>query len=249
VPKEPEKLHKKQTFAPLNVSDLTAEQKKSSLESLVFLKENRDGSKKGLARAGGRKQREVSSKANTTSPTISLESVLTTATIDAFKHRDVDIVSVPGAYLTIDMDKEVFVCLRRRLIELMVKTAPEIYRKYISMGSDNKQCVYVKLRNALYGCLQSAVLVYLKLLADLEANHFVLNPYDPCVANKVVNGKQFTIIWHMDDLKLLHVDKHKNEVTNTIYWLKSINGEYMRMSRGKKHVSWGWKLITPSQVK
>jgi hypothetical protein len=80
-------------------------------------------------------------------------------------------------------------CLRSRLAELMVKTAPEIYRKYIYVGPDNKPVLYVKLQNALYGCLRSALLFYLKLLKDLEGNGFKLNPYDPCVANKMVNGK------------------------------------------------------------
>ena len=28
-----------------------------------------------------------------------------------------------------------------------------------------------------------------------------------CVANKKINGKQFTIIWHVDDLKISHMDK------------------------------------------
>ena len=32
------------------------------------------------------------------------------------------------------------------------------------------------------------------------------NPYDPCVANKEINGSQFTIVWHVDDLKLSHKD-------------------------------------------
>ena len=35
---------------------------------------------------------------------------------------------------------------------------------------------------------------------------FVINPYDQCVANKIVNGSQFTISWHVDDLKLSHID-------------------------------------------
>ena len=36
---------------------------------------------------------------------------------------------------------------------------------------------------------------------------FELNPYDPCVANKIIDGRQCTIIWHVDDLKVSHVDK------------------------------------------
>ena len=43
-------------------------------------------------------------------------------------------------------------------------------------------------------------------MADIQEEGFVLNPYDPCVANKVINGKQMTICWHMDDLKASHHD-------------------------------------------
>ena len=32
------------------------------------------------------------------------------------------------------------------------------------------------------------------------------NEYDWCVMNNLVDGKQFTIILHIDNLKMLHVD-------------------------------------------
>ena len=35
----------------------------------------------------------------------------------------------------------------------------------------------------------------------------MINDYDRCVANKIINGKQCTIIWHVDDLKISHKDK------------------------------------------
>ena len=35
---------------------------------------------------------------------------------------------------------------------------------------------------------------------------FEINLYDWCVANKTVNGKQCTILWHVGDLKISHVD-------------------------------------------
>ena len=31
-----------------------------------------------------------------------------------------------------------------------------------------------------------------------------MNPYDSCVANKVVDGKQMTVVWHVDYLKASH---------------------------------------------
>ena len=50
------------------------------------------------------------------------------------------------------------------------------------------------------------LLFYNKLVADLEAYGFTIKLYDPCVANKMANGKQLTVMWHMDDLKISHVD-------------------------------------------
>jgi hypothetical protein len=110
--KELEQLHMKDTFTPVKEGDLTPQQKKESLESLMFLKENRDGSIKGRACADEIKQREGSKKSDATSPTVALKSVLITSTIDAFENGEVAVVDVPGAYLTADMYKEVFMCLR-----------------------------------------------------------------------------------------------------------------------------------------
>ena len=33
---------------------------------------------------------------------------------------------------------------------------------------------------------------------------FKLNPYDLCVANKMVNGRQLTVGWYVDDVKMSH---------------------------------------------
>ncbi len=48
--------------------------------------------------------------------------------------------------------------------------------------------------------LKSALLFYQKLVADLTSLGFELNPYDPCIANKTVKGKQLTVLWHVDDI-------------------------------------------------
>ena len=69
--------------------------------------------------------------------------------------------------------------------------------------------LYVKIHKALYGLLHSALIFYCKLVGDLEAEGFEINLYNPCVANKLINGKQMAIIWHVDDLKISHVDRFK----------------------------------------
>ena len=56
-------------------------------------------------------------------------------------------------------------------------------------------------------------------MTDLQSIGFTLNPYDPCVANKTVEGKQLTVVWHVDDIKVSHRD-HK-VVTRMATWLKA----------------------------
>jgi len=38
----------------------------------------------------------------------------------------------------------------------------------------------------------------------LKGMGFVLNPYDRCVVNKNIKGKQYTICWYVDDNKVSH---------------------------------------------
>ena len=77
------------------------------------------------------------------------------------------------------------------------------------------------------------MLLYRKLLDNLESREFSLNTYDPWVVNNMIGGKQLTITWNVDYLKLSHVDK--KVVEEMIERMKGIYGQYMRISRGKKH--------------
>ena len=65
--------------------------------------------------------------------------------------------------------------------------------------------------------MKSALLFYRKLVADLTSIGYTINPHDPCVANKDINGKQMTICWHVDDLLLGHEDPQV--VTDFLTWL------------------------------
>jgi hypothetical protein len=64
---------------------------------------------------------------------------------------------------------------------------------------------------------KSALLFYRKFIANLASLGFDINPYDPCVANKIINGKQITICWHVDDLLIGHVNPVV--VTRFLIWL------------------------------
>jgi len=82
--------------------------------------------------------------------------------------------------------------------------------------------LYVQMNKALYGLLKSALLFYKKLQKDLEGYGFVINPYDRCVANAMINGHQMTVTWHVDDLKVSHKDPF--EITKFATYLSSIYG-------------------------
>ena len=68
---------------------------------------------------------------------------------------------------------------------------------------------------------------------------FVINYYDPCVANKIVNGKQLTVCWHVDDLKISHANK--KVVSKFLKQLEKLYGE-LRTTRGKVHDYLGMTL-------
>ena len=79
------------------------------------------------------------------------------------------------------------------------------------MVEDGRRTVYVVMLKALYGMMMSSLLYYLKFRGDLEAIGFQVNPYDPCVANRIIENQQHTVIWHVDDLKSSHVNKKVND--------------------------------------
>jgi hypothetical protein len=100
--------------------------------------------------------------------------------------------------------------------------------------------LFVKMQKTVYGMLRASLLFYLKLVGELEEMGFELNPYDPCVANKIVDGSQMTVTWHVDDLKVSHKDGF--EITMFIARLTKIYGEKVTVKRGKCHDYMGMDL-------
>jgi hypothetical protein len=90
---------------------------------------------------------------------------------------------------------------------------------------------------ALYRMLISSILYYKKFRKDIESIGFEVDPYDICVANRKVNGKQQTVTWHVDDLKSSHIDSRVNG--NFAQWCKKTYGSddlgHVKVVRGKTH--------------
>ena len=96
----------------------------------MFLKEKRDGTIKARGCADGRSQRDYTTKAEASSPTVSLEAMMMSCAIDAREGRHVAVTDIPGAFLHADMEEDVHMLLEGTIAELILKLDPSLYRKY-----------------------------------------------------------------------------------------------------------------------
>jgi hypothetical protein len=234
VSKEMQQLHDRKVMTAKASRDLTPDERKESLGYLMFLKRKRCGTIKGRGCADGRKQRAYTDKDEATSPTIATEAVFLTAVIAALEGRDVAVIDVPGAFMQTDLDELIHVRFTGTMVDLLLEIDYDMYSPYISYEGKNK-VLYVELLKALYGTLRASRLFWEKLSGKLVEWGFTLNPYDSCVANKMINGKQCTVGWHVDDAHLSHVDP---KVVDVIIGL--MNAEFgkeapLTISRGKVH--------------
>jgi hypothetical protein len=152
------------------------------------------------------------------------ESILITSTIDAKLNRDVMTADIPNAFVQTDVDprhhtkgERIIMKIRGTLVDMLVEIAPEVYIDFV-VYEENIKTLYVKMLKATYGMMQSSLLYYKKFRKDIESIGFIINPYDPCVANRIVNGTQQTVCWHVDDLKSSHIDSQVND--KFLIWLE-----------------------------
>ena len=117
------------------------------------------------------------------------------------------------------------------------------------MNKNGQKVLIVECLNTVYGMMVAALLLYYKkFVKRLTKQGFKLIPYDGCVANKIVKGKQtITICFHVDNCNISH--ECTKVVDATIKWLRA---EYesifedgsgvMKVHRGKVHKYLGISL-------
>ena len=72
-----------------------------------------------------------------------------------------------------------------------------VYEKWNKM-------IYLEFLKSIYIMLQSDLLSCIKLRKYLDKDGFKFNPYDPCVANKIIEWEPPTIVFRVDDVKASH---------------------------------------------
>jgi len=240
--KEMKQLHDRSVFIPIDVSKLTKKERDEAMESLMFLVEKRSGKIKGRACANGSIQKANAAPGESASPTCMTESVMITATIDAHEKRDVMTSDVPNAFVQTSVPQErkepgkrIIMKIRGQMVDLLLEIDKKKYAPFVVHDHKGNKILYTSMNMALYGMIQSSLLYYNKFVKDITKLGFKLNPYDPCVANRIVKGKQHTLTWHVDDIKSSHEDSKVNDEFHD--WLQQMYGDVaeVKSTRGKIH--------------
>lgn len=178
-----------------------------------------------------------------------------TATIEAEENRDVATFDIPNAFIQTEVEEKdeqgdrIIMKIRGAMVDMLVQIDPK-YEQFVTVEK-GQRVLYVHILRAIYGMLMSGLLFYKKFRASIEKIGYKVNPYDPCVANKYINGKQHTVSWHVDDLKSSHVDPKVNDDFHK--WLQETYGQVREVTstRGKLHDYLGMTMdySTPGEVK
>ena len=131
---------------PRDPTKMTEEKIHATLQYLIFLKNKRCGRIKGRGCAVGRKQRLAMNKDKVSAPKIVTDVLMLTCIIDTMEYHNVATVDVPCAFIQVDLEgKEVNRKLEGKMVNLLAKLDPKLYRKYI-IDKGRKQVLYVKLK-------------------------------------------------------------------------------------------------------
>ena len=244
--KEMGQLHARDCWKPVDHKTLSLTERKRAMETIFFITQKPNKELKGRTCADGSTQRVWMPRDEVSSPTVSTEATLLTGVIDAMERRDVATCDIPNAFVQTELDERdkdghrTIMKMRGPLVEILCEMEPQYSGYVVTEGKG--PVLYVHLIKALYGMLVSAMLFYKKLKKDLIKYGFKINPYDPCVANKIIIGHPLTVSWHVDDLKISH--KSPIVVTEFIDWIKRMYGQIgkVKVTRGKIHEYLGMKL-------
>jgi hypothetical protein len=138
---------------PKGMSELTNDQRLKVLQSHMFVVRKRTGETKARMVAGGNLQQGHVTKEESSSPTVSTESVLLTSIVDALEERDVAIINIPNAFTQTrvqDAKDHIIISMTGVIVDWLVNAAPKVYAKYVAVNSRGEKSLLVECFNAIY---------------------------------------------------------------------------------------------------
>ncbi|CAJ1959585.1 unnamed protein product [Cylindrotheca closterium] len=210
--KELDQLIKHSCWTPISIEKLRPTERKKAVDAMMLLAKNNDGvTIKGRCVFKGNETRDWLSCEDTASPTALHEAIICTGVIDAHEGRNVMSMDIPDAFIQTLMPKQeegedqVIMKITGLLVDYMIDLDPT-YRDFVVIKNGHR-VIYVVILRAIYGMLQAPLLWYQNLRASLKEYGLVFNVYDLCIANMMVNKKQLTIRFHVDDVLASHMEQ------------------------------------------
>jgi hypothetical protein len=191
-------------YESVDPATLTKKQRAGALRTINLIKEKRNGNLKGRTVADGRAQRSLYDRSETASSTVSTDALVLPIMIDTHENRDVGTADVAGAYLKAYMNDYVLMKFTGASVDILCAMNPRHSRFEVIENGD--KVIYVRLVKGINGCVKSALIWYDLFHSHLAKMGFVLNPYDSCIANCMIKGKQCTIAWYVNNTKISHMD-------------------------------------------
>lgn len=228
-------------WTPVAPASLSPEEMRDVIFSSMFLKDKHhpngdfDKLKARLVANGAQQDRSLYETSHVSSPTVSNTSVFVCAGIAAMERRHVVTMDIIGAYLKINMTgRKVRVRLSADVAANLCELRPSYKPFLLRDGS-----LIVALDKAMYGCLESAKLLFNHVRETLLSDGFTQNEYDPCVFNKGVGANQCTVLLYVDDIMITCTD---NAIIEQV--VEHLTGVYqtVKVTRGKKHSYLGMSL-------
>jgi len=157
-----------------------------------------DKLKARLVASGDAQDRSLYVDSQTSSPTVSTETVFMVAAIAGREKRKVTTIDIGSAFLRGKFEEgsePIIMRLDREMADALCKIDPKYKAFKRPDGS-----LYVQLKKPLYGLIEAAKLWFDEISRTLQSLGFKQNAYDECCWNRVFQGKQHTIVIHVDDI-------------------------------------------------
>lgn len=172
----------------------------------------------------------------TTSPTLHADSVMITSAIEEHEARVVGTSDIKGAYLHANQDDFTVMRFMSEQVDVMCKIN-KVHKEYVATEKGRKTLYLIS--RALHGTVRAVLLWHRLLTSTLLDIGFKLNPHDLCIVNNIINNKQCTIYYHVDDTKVSHVER---KIARDIFDSLENKFSKMKVVIGQKHEFLGMRL-------
>ncbi len=146
---------------------------------------------------------------NKSSPTASIHAMFTCLALVAYiGNYSVAKIDVKGAYIQTEiMGSPIYMKLDKKITMMALSILPSL-QKYVTLEGT----LYTKLLKALYGCVQSGQLWYMKIKKVLRREGYIVTPTDQCIFRKVSGSTICLLILYVDDILLFVNEEEINQV-------------------------------------